>query len=192
MTRIKEKIEILTADMEYSADDFCKALLGFHAFTGCDTVSSFAAKGKSKAFKVLLSHPNHVSAFKSLGESLTIVEGVLVQLQEFVCAMYGGGSKDVNEIRYRIYRSKRCKISCEDLPPCHSALVEHCKRANYQARIWRLALEAEPEDLSPIGHGWERSGEEDGEQFITIKWMSCGSAPDEVINHNYFFNICFS
>ena len=32
ITRIKEKIEILTADMEYSADDlFCKALLGFHA-----------------------------------------------------------------------------------------------------------------------------------------------------------------
>ena len=51
MTRIKEKIEILTADMEYSADDLCKALLGFHAFTGCDTVSSFAGKGKSKPLK---------------------------------------------------------------------------------------------------------------------------------------------
>ena len=26
-----------------------------------------------------------------------------MQLQEFVCAMYGGGSNDVNEIRYRTF-----------------------------------------------------------------------------------------
>ena len=80
MARIKEKIEILTDCMKYSADDRCKVLLGFHAFTGCDTVSSFAAKGKLKLFKVLLSHPNHVSAFKSLEQSSNIVEGARICL----------------------------------------------------------------------------------------------------------------
>ena len=66
--------------MEYSADDLCSTLLGFHAFTGCDTVISIAGKGKSKAFKVLRSHPNHVSAFKSLGESSTVVEGAVARI----------------------------------------------------------------------------------------------------------------
>jgi hypothetical protein len=63
-------------------------MLGFHAFTGCDTVSSFAG------------NPNHVSAFKSLGESSTIREGVLEILEDFVCALYGGDGSNVNEIRY--------------------------------------------------------------------------------------------
>ena len=31
----------------------CKALLGLHAFTGCDSVSSFAGIGKVKPLKIL-------------------------------------------------------------------------------------------------------------------------------------------
>ena len=33
--------------------DVCKALIGMHAYTGCDTVSAFAGKGKAKALKLL-------------------------------------------------------------------------------------------------------------------------------------------
>ena len=32
----------------------CTALLGMHAFTGCDTVSAFSGQGKLKALKLLL------------------------------------------------------------------------------------------------------------------------------------------
>ena len=31
--------------------DVCEALLGMHAITGCDTVNSFAGKGKLSAFQ---------------------------------------------------------------------------------------------------------------------------------------------
>ena len=107
MVKVKENIEVLAADRDYSAEDLCSALIGFHAFTGCDTVSSFAGKGKSKAFKSLLMERNNVTAFKLLGENETITEDLLHQLEHFVCTMYGGDGDDVNELRYRIYCSKR-------------------------------------------------------------------------------------
>ena len=36
-------------------ESFTKALVSLHAFTGCDTVSTFAGLGKSKAFKIYIS-----------------------------------------------------------------------------------------------------------------------------------------
>ena len=36
-----------------SLQDFLKSLIALHALTGCDTVSAFAGKGKSKAFKMV-------------------------------------------------------------------------------------------------------------------------------------------
>ena len=107
-------------------------------------------------------------------------DDLLQTLEEFVCALYGGGGISVNELRYHIYCSKRGKISCDDLPPCHSALKEHCKRANYQSRIWRLALNATPDVPSPVENGWDHSSDENGDHCLVIKWMSCNSAPDEV------------
>ena len=44
-TRMKE---------EKSSDNIGEAILGLHAFTGCDTVSVFAGKGKVKALNVML------------------------------------------------------------------------------------------------------------------------------------------
>ena len=75
----------------------------------------------------------------------------------------------------------RGKISCVDLPPCHSAFIEHCRWANYPSRIWNLALLPKPLIPSPIGNGWRYEVGDDGEQ-LAIKWMSCKPAPDEVKN----------
>lgn len=33
--------------------EVCAALPGMHAYTGCDTVSAFAGRGKSKALKII-------------------------------------------------------------------------------------------------------------------------------------------
>ena len=92
-----------------------------------------------------------------------------------LCDVYGDQLKNVNDLHYKIYCSKRGKISCDDLPPCNSALIEHCKRANYQSKIWRLALEQ-----SPVGYGWEIIPDELNGDSLDIKWLSCKSAPDEV------------
>ena len=107
-------------------------------------------------------------------------KGLLQNLEDFVCATYGDQFKNVNDLRYKIYCSKRGKISCEDLPPCKSALIEHCKRANYQSKIRILALEQVSEMPSLVGYGWEMLPDELNGDSLDIKWMSCKSAPDEV------------
>ena len=49
--------------------DFLRCLIGMHALTGCDTVSAFANKGKSKALKMLMKNDTYVRAFMNIGIS---------------------------------------------------------------------------------------------------------------------------
>ena len=59
----------LSSDLEDNVDldDFCEALVGLHAFTGCDSVSCFAGKGKAKALNMLKRNKYFVETFKKLG-----------------------------------------------------------------------------------------------------------------------------
>ena len=51
---MKEVRESLASKIgEIDIEDFFEALPGLHAFTGCDTVSSFVGKGKVKAFNIV-------------------------------------------------------------------------------------------------------------------------------------------
>lgn len=45
----------------------CKALPGFHAFTGCDTVSAFAGRGKVKPLKLLQKNEHLCETFQKVG-----------------------------------------------------------------------------------------------------------------------------
>ena len=94
--------------------------------------------------------------------------------------MYGDHLKNVDDLHYKIYCSKCGKISCEDLLPCKLNLIEHCKRANYELKIWRLALEQVPEVPSTVRYGWEMLPDELNGESVDIKWTSCKAAPDEV------------
>ena len=173
LEKVKEKIESSLGELGYTSDEFCEALISLHAFNGCDTVSSFAGKGKTKPLKIMKSQQKYVSTFKELGESWNLEKGLLQNLEEFVCAMYGDHLKNVNDLRYKIYCSKLGKISCEDLPPCKLALIEHYKRVNCQSKILRLALEQVPEVSSLIWYGWEMFPDEPNSVSLDIKWMSC-------------------
>ena len=46
----------------------CNALIGMHAYTGCDTISSFAGHGKLTALKLLLRNAKFQEAFADLGQ----------------------------------------------------------------------------------------------------------------------------
>jgi len=43
--------------------EVCKARIGMHAYTGCDTVSAFAGKGKVRAHKLLMKNKNTKALF---------------------------------------------------------------------------------------------------------------------------------
>ncbi|KAF5282114.1 hypothetical protein FQR65_LT14432 [Abscondita terminalis] len=62
------------------------ALRGFHAFTGCDTVSYFNGKGKRSTWKTWNSLPNATSAFRDISIPQQVIsEQIFCTLQNLSC-----------------------------------------------------------------------------------------------------------
>ena len=111
-----------------------KGLPAFHAFTGCDTVSCFAGRGKKSAMETWKVCPKITRAFLSLSCPLVqITDGNMELLQRFVILMYDRTSNEtnVNDARKALF-SKKGK-SLDLIPPTLSALYEHTKQAALQA-----------------------------------------------------------
>ena len=85
----------------------------------------------------------------------------------YVWLSLGGWSQ---QVLYQMFASKQKQSYC--LPPSEDALKQHTLRANYQSAVWRRALIANPDILSPDGHGRTVL---DGQ--IEVHWMSLPPAP---------------
>ena len=135
--------------------DVCRALIGLHAYTGCDTVSTFAGKGKVKALKLLTSNKEHQYTFFKLGQEWDLSGDLMDKLEAFTCLLYASkaSATKVNDLRYHLFCAKKGEIENHQLPPCKDCLVNHALRANYQAGIWRRCLEQNPQVPSPVGRG---------------------------------------
>jgi hypothetical protein len=157
---------------------YLQALLGYHCFTGCDSISTFCGRGKLKPLTILGQDLLHVEALSELGVSQVLSEHTAALLERFVCHMYGKSftsneDADVNYLRYSIHCQRRGKI--EALPPCKDVLRQHSNRANYQTYIWRKSLEPFVVADSPENHGWCLNDDK-----LDILWMTCNPAPEEV------------
>ena len=155
------------------------ALLGLHAFTGCDTVSAFSGKGKVIPFKLVFENQKFITAFSKVGVDLNMSDNLFKSLQEFTCQLYSKGTKvtEVNTLCYNLFRSKCGKIDSSQLPPYENVLRLHAKRANYQAFLWHQCLTPIVQEVDLANHGW--SVDEEGR--ISIVWMTIKSAPEAVL-----------
>ncbi|CAB4017001.1 Hypothetical predicted protein [Paramuricea clavata] len=76
LTGVKDRTRIL--DMEYIVQQLgaekCKALIGFHSFTGCDSTSSFYGYSKVSSWNILLHDPTSVATLTSLGTEFSFDE----------------------------------------------------------------------------------------------------------------------
>ena len=175
ITAVAENIYKSMNVCDASKQSFMESLVGFHSFTGCDTISAFTGRGKTKPLKLMVKDERYVEAFALLGKEIQLTESLVATLEKFVCHMYGWkGHESLNEIRYCMYCQSGGKISCEQLPPCNDVLELHMMRANYQAYIWRQSLGPQQTE---VDHGWLRDEESN---CLDIKWMRCNPAPDEV------------
>ena len=75
-------------DIELS-DSEKECLIGFHAFTGNDYISSFLRKGKRTCWKIIEKNPKFIEVFASLGSSWSPQDEVYDGLGEYVCRLYG-------------------------------------------------------------------------------------------------------
>lgn len=182
-TRIIE-LSIVVNNLEKQLDQgidkysFLKALIGVHAITGCDTISSFSGKGKWKAVQLLQRNERYVRAMASIGEEWAVAEETFNGTEALVCQLYGKKCQSVNVLRYEIHCARGGKVEPEALPPCESSLRLHVTRANYQAAIWRRAIDPLPVIPSPHGHGWEV---DDISNVVKFVWLGSKPAPEEVL-----------
>ena len=163
--------------------DACRSLIGMHAYTGCDSVSAFAGKGKASALKLLTSNRDIQEIFLELGQEWDLSPELVDKLEAFTCLLYGpkASSTRVNDLRYHLFCAKKGEIESHQLPPCRDCLVKHAQRANYQAGIWRRCLEQDPHVPSPVGRGWKMEKEEDTEHLV-VDWMDGPPAPEAILD----------
>ena len=149
------------------------ALTFFHAFTGCDTVSFFANCGKKSAWKAWQAYPEATNAFYALCSKPSDVSTIVIEaLERFVVLMYDRSTelKGVDEARRYLFCKKSREI--ENIPPTATALLEHTKRAAFQAGyIWGQCLDPKPFVPSPCDWGWQKC-----DQHWEIMWTTLSEA----------------
>ena len=137
-------------------EEISKGLPFFHAFTGYDTVSSFAGKGKKSAWTTWMSCTEATKVFSaSTSVPATISDEWMSIIERFVILMYDRTSiKDnVNDARMQLFCQKGRTL--EAIPLTQAALLQHTKRAAYQAgHCWGQTLLVRPNLPFPSEWGW--------------------------------------
>ena len=89
-------------------DEVFNALPDLRTFTGSNTISTFAGKGKIKALKLIKKNNKFLRLFQVIGNERTLREEVYSQVERFICHFYGHGEEDdVNLLRYKVYCPRR-------------------------------------------------------------------------------------
>ena len=80
----------------------CSSLIGMHAYTGCDTVSALAGKGKASALKLLTINREIQDTFLQLGQMWNLSRELMDRLEAFKCCLYAPKSSSTkgNDLRY--------------------------------------------------------------------------------------------
>jgi len=86
-TRTRTKIIDIIKVAASLGPGVCKGVLGMHAFTGCDTVSAFAGKGKSQALKILKKNTRSRETLTELGKEWDLPPKLTDELEELTCLL---------------------------------------------------------------------------------------------------------
>lgn len=138
-----------------------RGLLFFHAFSGCDVVSAFKGKGKKFAWDTWNVFDQATAVFSKLSQHPPVIQDTDMQtLEKYVVTMYDKSSDivRVNELRLDLFARKQ--RAYESIPPTQDALLQHAKRAAFEAGcVWSQATVCRPQYLNPCDWGWTKFDE---------------------------------
>ena len=159
------------------------ALPFFHAFTGCDTVSSFAFHGKKSAWETWNNFSDVTETFAALSCEPENVHEYLPAVERFVVLMYDRSSSCqlVNDARQQLFGRKGGRF--DSLPPTQAALLQHIKRAAYQSGYcWHQSLQAAQVLPSCADWGWMRLSESSKWQPLWTVLPPAGEAAPQLLS----------
>ena len=88
----------------------CKALLGVHAFSGCDTVSAFAGRGKLSCLCLMVT--DHMETLTQLGMNWSLSDALFASLELLTCRIYIArcNTNSINDLHFSIFCAKKGKL----------------------------------------------------------------------------------
>ena len=137
-----------------------RALPVFHAFSGCDTTSAFNGKGKKSAWQAWQVDEDVTNTFVHLAthpfQLLDLEDEPFQKLERLTVILYDKTSplSCVNETRRELFCQKNRAIG--KLPPTKDALLQHVRRAVYQAGIWTTSAQTQQVVPSPQDFAWTK------------------------------------
>ena len=117
----------------------CASLPAFHAFTGCNTVSSIGGKGKRKCLEYVGSLSRGHSSFWRNPSSAGWDQWFSLFTFGAICGASLWSYQWFNDSRKQLF-TKRSR-ALESIPPTQEALRQHVRRASLQSVCWNQALE---------------------------------------------------
>ena len=153
-----------------------KSLPVFHAYSGCDTTSSFNGKAKKSAWQAWQSFEEVTKTLEFLADhpfqQLELNDEPFKKLERLTVVLYDKTSalNSVNEARKKLF--------CEDnramdkLPPTQDALLQHVRRAVFQAGIWTTSPETQQVVPSPAQYAWAKESDSWVPVWITTPEVS--------------------
>ena len=169
-TAKKRKCYPIHALSERLAKPLRDNLLGFHAFTGCDTTSAFSGHGKRSCWKTFQNHPHLVQGISRDGE--------LAPIEQLVCHLYGTPEQQTVD-NARLQPFGKGKLGLEMLPPTRDVLELHTARTNYQAKLW-LQADQEHTDIPSLTDISTWTMESD---CLKAVWTRLPPIPDACLEH---------
>ncbi|KAG1650805.1 putative Dol-P-Glc:Glc(2)Man(9)GlcNAc(2)-PP-Dol alpha-1,2-glucosyltransferase [Nymphon striatum] len=167
----RKVLQLSTIDMP---DTLKSALVGFHAFSGNDYISSIFRKSKRICWKKIEKSKKFTEMFAQLGNQWRIDVALQGLIEEYVCSLFMKGKRDINEVRYEMFKNiyeKKSRIQdLSLLPPCRDTLNLRSKRCNYVAKVWKSSLQATIEFDVITANGWSEEGK--------VIWMNEAFPPD--------------
>ena len=142
------------------------SLTGFHAFTGCDTTSSFKGKGKKTMYATWMGNSLYNNLFQELSgrdPEKKDVKRLFRLVQIFICELYGESGDDACRLVMLVHKGK----DFENMQPTSDALYQHTLRLVHQSgNIWSHIHEPSYKEKDFADWGRRRVGSKGEEQPI--------------------------
>lgn len=156
--------------IKHFGTDLCKSLPAYHSITGSDTTSYPANVGKIRPFKKMIKSKKETLLAK-IGDSPDD-ENIADAMTFFKTVMYSGKDEDtITQTRAKMYAKQIIKSSA-NLIPDESSTIQHLKRVNLQAFIWKQCTCQNMVIPTVEGRGWN-----DEVSYINPVWYTIDQLP---------------
>lgn len=145
----------------FKHEPYTSVIAFLHAFSGCDTTSSFAGKGKKTIVRSLLDNKNLLNLasvyYQKDADHITIAKNG----SQLTATIYKSKKiyNSLNQLRFELYQqaTNKSTFKLEKLPPTEEAAAQHSYRVYYQLQTWLGNFDNDQDNKKAKDWGWNEN-----------------------------------